>query len=112
MLKKQYVKTRNVAKVTFELAETEIPEEMGAESATVVGDFNGWDPAATPMTYSKKKKTFRATVDLEPGKSYQFRYFVNGQFWFNDWQADAYLPGEFGDDNCVVVAPIGPEALN
>jgi 1,4-alpha-glucan branching enzyme len=112
MLKKQYVKTRKVAKVTFELPTTEIPEEIGAESASVVGDFNGWDPLATPMTYSKKKKAFWATVELEPGQSYQFRYFVNGQFWFNDRQADMYLPGEFGDDNCVVVAPSGPEALN
>ena len=105
MLIKQYVKSRQVAKVTFELAENELPEGAGAESVVLVGEFNDWDPAANPMKYSKKKKAFRVTLELEPGQSYQFRYFVDEQHWYNDGQADAYLPTGTGQDNCVVVAP-------
>ena len=105
MLIKQYVKSRQVAKVTFELAENELPEGAGAESVVLVGEFNDWDPAANPMKYSKNKKAYRVTLELEPGQSYQFRYFVDEQHWYNDGQADAYLPTGTGQDNCVVVAP-------
>ena len=78
MIKKKYVKSRQVFKATFEFAKTQLPEGAKAESVQVVGDFNNWDPAAAPMRYSKKKKAFWAAVDLEPGHSYQFRYLVDG----------------------------------
>jgi 1,4-alpha-glucan branching enzyme len=106
MLKKQYVKSRKVAKITFELALSEIQAEFSAElpaeSVFLVGEFNDWDPAATPMKYSKKKKAFTVTLDLEPGRQYQFRYVVDGDHWCNDWDADAYVPSEPGPDNYVV----------
>ncbi len=110
MLKKQFVKSRQVAKVTFELPEAELPEGVTAESVHLVGEFNDWDPAVNPMKYSKKKKSYWATLELEPGRAYQFRYFVNSEFWCNDWQADAYIPGRFGEENCVVVAPAAPDS--
>jgi 1,4-alpha-glucan branching enzyme len=106
MLKKKYVKSRKVSKVTFELPKTELPEAIEAESAYLVGDFNGWDPAATPMKRDKKG-IFRTTVELEPGQEYQFRYLVNGEQWCNDWRADAYVPSGLGGDNCVVLTPTG-----
>jgi len=109
MLKKQYVKSRKIAKITFELAkseiETDISAELPAENVFLVGEFNDWDPAATPMKYSKKKKAFTVTLDLEPGRQYQFRYLVDGAYWCNDWAADAYIPGEFGPDNSAVDTP-------
>ena len=105
MLKKQYVKSRKVAKITFEITRTQIPEELPAENAFLVGDFNDWDAAATPMKFSKKKKAFAVTLDLEPGRQYHFRYFVDGVYWCNDWEADAYIPSGFGHDNSVVDAP-------
>ena len=42
---KRYLKTKNVSKVTFSL-----PSEAAREAQSVylVGDFNGWDAAATP----------------------------------------------------------------
>lgn len=43
------------------------------------------------------------TVDLEPGREYQFRYLVNDETWLNDPQADKYVPNPCGDQNCVVV---------
>lgn len=105
MLKKSYVKSRKVGKVVFELPGSQLPEGIEAKSVHLVGDFNGWDAGATPMPYSKKLKAYRATLDLEPGKQYQFRYLINGETWCNDWEADEYVPSDFGEDNCIVVAP-------
>ena len=99
MLKKRYIKSRKVCKVTFDL-----PEAVEAESVYLVGEFNDWDASATPMT-RRKGGLFRVTLELEPGREYQFRYLVNGQHWCNDWHADAYTPSGFGEHNCVVVTP-------
>ena len=110
MIKKQFVKSRKVAKITFELTQAELPAGGKADSDVVVGEFNNWDPAASPMTYSKRKKAFWVSLELEPGRAYQFRYFVDNELWCNDWQADAYIPSGMGQDNCVVVAPVGPES--
>ena len=104
MLKKQYVKSRKVSKITFELAKREFPENLEIDSVFLVGEFNDWDPAATPMKRNKKG-VYRAMLELEPGMQYQFRYLVNGEVWCNDWAADAYVPNEFGLDNCLVETP-------
>jgi 1,4-alpha-glucan branching enzyme len=104
MLKKQYIKSRKVAKVTFEVSKDELPEDIAVESVHVVGEFNGWDPTATPMD-RRRGGVYRATLELEPGREYQFRYLINGEHWCNDWHADAYVPSPTGGDNCVVVTP-------
>jgi 1,4-alpha-glucan branching enzyme len=106
MLKKQYVKSRKVCKVNFELPKAELPEAIKAQSVHLVGDFNGWKTTATPMKRGKGG-AFRATVELEPGRKYQFRYLVNKKHWCNDWHADAYVPNDVDGENCVVVTPTG-----
>ncbi len=105
MLTKQYVKSRDICKVTFVLPLDELPEGVDVHDVRVAGDFNEWDTSATPMKLSKKKKAYTATVELEPGSEYEFRYVLNGDIWYNDWAADAYAPGGIGDDNCVVLTP-------
>jgi hypothetical protein len=104
MLKKQYIKSRKVCKVTFEVPKAELPEGVEIETVHLAGNFNDWDPTATPME-RRRGGVFRAVLELERGREYQFRYVVNGEHWFNDWHADAYVPGGFGEDNCVVVTP-------
>lgn len=104
MLTKTYVKSRKVSKVTFELDEGQIPEGVQVESVALVGDFNDWDPGANPMDYLKRG-AFKTSVDLEPGKRYQFRYLINGEVWVNDWEADDYVPSGEGSENCVVATP-------
>lgn len=101
MLEKKYRKSGQVCIVTFAL-----PEAIAADSACLVGEFNDWDAAATPMTRGEDG-VFRATLELEAGRAYQFRYLVDGEHWHNDWHADAYVPSGFGEDNCVVVTPSG-----
>jgi hypothetical protein len=107
MLKKQYIKSRQVYKMTFDLPKTEMPPDVEVESVHLVGEFNDWDATATPMVL-RKGGVYRAMVELAPGRAYQFRYVINGELWHNDWQADAYVPSGFGEDNCVVTAPAVP----
>ncbi len=97
MLKKQYLKSKDICKVTFYT-----PAAIEAETVYLVGDFNDWDEEATPMDRLKDGR-FKVTLDLEKDKSYQFRYLVNGAEWHNDWEADKYVPNPFSGDNSVVV---------
>jgi hypothetical protein len=53
------------------------------------------------MTKYKNGK-FKATLDLEPNRQYQFRYFINGKQWHNDWDADRYVANPFSGDNSVL----------
>lgn len=96
---KKFLKSKPVVKVTFRL-----PKDVAknANEAAVVGDFNEWTPATTPMK-SLKSGGFTTTVELEQGKEYQFRYLINGQEWTNDESADKYVPSPFGTENSVVV---------
>jgi len=96
-VKKTYLKSKNVCRVTFSL-----PAEEAGE-VYVVGDFNEWDKQATPM--KKGKQGFSATVELEPGREYQFRYLVNGEQWLNENEADYFCETCYPDtQNGVLVA--------
>ena len=97
MLKKQWLKTRPVCKVTFTL-----PEGTAARTAHLVGDFNNWDEKAEPMK-KLKDGTFKTTVELEPSREYQYRYLVNGSEWINDDKADKYAAHPYGGENSVVM---------
>ena len=99
-IKKKFLKSKPVCKVTFRL-----PEEIGnsTKTANLVGEFNGWNFLATPMR-KLKSGAFTATVDLKRGREYQFRYLLDKKNWENDAEADKFVPTPFGDsDNSVVV---------
>jgi len=97
MLKKSYSKTGKICRVTFKL-----PAEVGAETAVLCGDFNAWSAEENPMK-KLKDGSFSATVSLAaPDKAYRFRYFLDGERWENDWEADQYLPNSHGEEDSVV----------
>lgn len=79
----------------------ELPGAVGGDSVALCGEFNEWSSEATPMGLGEDG-CWRATVALEPGRSYRFRYLIDGERWENDWQAATYLPNPFGDDDSVV----------
>lgn len=111
MLKKQYLKTKPVCKVTFTLPKNAIDT---TSEVRVLGDFNNWDwDKGTIMKATKTE--YKAIVELTAGKHYEFRYVAADGSWENDWAADAYVPSPFaGTDNSVVmleaVAPTPPKA--
>jgi len=44
------------------------------------------------------------TLDLKPGKAYQFGYLIDDTIRENDWHADQYVPNPFGNSENSVVA--------
>lgn len=96
MLTKSYSKTGKVCRVTFR-----IPAPSVAETAYVCGEFNGWNPDQTPMR-KLKDGGFSATVSLDAGQSYRFRYLLDGGQWETDREADALVPNGFGSEDSVV----------
>ncbi|MDX2286769.1 MAG: isoamylase early set domain-containing protein [Bacteroidia bacterium] len=90
---KKPLKSKPVSKVTFKLSKE---EANGADSVFLVGDFNDWDQQAEPMA-KQKNGSFSTTLDLEQGRSYQFRYLLDGTTWQNDSEADGQAPTPFGD---------------
>jgi len=86
MIKKQFLKSKPVCKVTFSF-----PAEAAVEAKEVklVGEFSDW--TKSPIEMKKLKDgSFKTVVSLETGKEYEFRYVIDGDRWENDWEADAY----------------------
>jgi len=99
MIAKKFLKSKPVCKATFTLPLEAAPE---AKTVAIVGEFNEWNPAEAVKMKKQKNGQFKATVDLEAGKEFQFRYLIDGEVWENDWAADAYVSNEFGMENSVV----------
>ena len=99
-IKKQYLKRKPVCKVTFRIS-----EKVGKSAATahVVGEFNNWDFFSTPMK-KLKKGAFTATLNLEKGRDYQFRYLLDNGNWQNDGDADKFVTTPFGNSENSVIA--------
>ncbi|WP_405573350.1 isoamylase early set domain-containing protein [Winogradskyella sp. Asnod2-B02-A] len=94
-IKKQYLKSKPVCKVTFSVPAKE------AKSVAVVGSFNEWNTKATELK-KQKNGIFKGTLDLAKDTSYEFRYLVDGTY-VNDEQADAFAYSEFASaENCVI----------
>ncbi|MCC2615378.1 isoamylase early set domain-containing protein [Aestuariibacter halophilus] len=98
-VKKQYLKSRPVCKVTFKLSAQEAQQ---ADSVKLVGDFNDWNSNTAPMK-KLKNGAFTSTVELPKDNEYQFRYLLNDSAWENDWSADDYVPSGVGnEDNSLI----------
>jgi 1,4-alpha-glucan branching enzyme len=98
-LKKRYLKSKPICKVTFE-----VPKQAAEDATSIhlVGEFNEWDTNLTPLV-RRKSGTFNVTVDLESGRDYQYRYLVDGVRWQNDSSADRYQGTHIvGVENSVV----------
>lgn len=94
-IKKQFIKTKPVCKVTFAV------EAKEANSASVIGDFNNWSPKEGEMS-KLKNGTFKVTLDLNKDASYEFKYVIDGIF-VNEPEADRMQWNDFaGTENCVL----------
>ena len=75
--------------------------EVEATRAAVCGEWDGWATEAHPMERAADGG-FRLTVELPAGRTYRFRYLLDGERWENDWAADAYVPNGFGGEDSLV----------
>ncbi len=96
---KQFLKTKPQCKVRFHLTAVETDN---AEQVSVVGDFNDWDPQASPMR-RQKNGDFALEMNLSAGAGFKFRYLADGNRWLNDPQADGYEHCDFAQaDNSLL----------
>lgn len=99
-IKKQFLKSKPVCKVTFALNGEEV---ANAEKVQLVGDFNEWNVKKAIDLKKFKNGTFKTTLDLDTEKEYQFKYLIDSERWENDGEADKYVNnGVSADDNFVV----------
>lgn len=74
--------------------------QPGAHSVSVAGDFNGWNPAHTPLERSEGGM-WTATIPLKPGR-YQYMFVVDGKQWIADPLAPEEETDGFGAQNAVL----------
>ncbi len=99
-LTKQFLKSKPLCKVTFTLQSDVVAD---AKNVALLGDFNSWDASANILK-KQKDGSFRAIVELETGKEFQFRYLLNNDLWLNETEADKFVAsGVSADQNSVVV---------
>lgn len=85
----------------------ELPATTWADQASVVGDFNDWNPTATPFVQDRSG-VWRAMVDLPAGMLHEFRYLINSG-WYTDYHADSWSEGADSLQNSVVDATLSLE---
>jgi len=72
----------------------------GAESVSLVGDFNDWDARLTPMRAERDGRLWTVTIPLPPGR-HRYAFLVNGARWLADPSAPR-APDDFGTPSSVV----------
>jgi hypothetical protein len=73
----------------------------GASQVTLVGDFNEWNPAATPLAASAHGGIWSVTIPLPPGR-HEYAFVVDREHWLPDPRAPRALSDDFGTPNSVV----------
>jgi hypothetical protein len=71
-----------------------------AASVSVVGDFNDWDPGATPLEAAPGNGVWTVMLPLPPGR-YQYNFIVDGTKWVPDPVAPP-AQDDFGTPNSVI----------
>lgn len=93
MVKKTYQKDKNICVVSFYV------KRDNAQKVELVGEFNNWQPE--PMK-RKKDGTFWISKRLKTGRSYRFKYLIDGQYWENELSADQQVPNPFGTTDSLI----------
>jgi hypothetical protein len=87
-----------------------LPTAVDATTVALVGEFNDWSSDANPM--ERRGDRFETSLRLATGRTYRYRFLLDGHRWENAWDAAAYLPNEHGTDDSVVdlTSPAPPPA--
>ncbi|MFW5995025.1 MAG: isoamylase early set domain-containing protein [Spirochaetia bacterium] len=73
-----------------------------AEEVSLIGDFNDWDPEATPLTLRDDGRTWSATLDLRGDRAYTYNFVVDDEQVIPDPAADRTIPDSFGGEKSVI----------
>ena len=72
----------------------------GAREVSLIGDFNGWTPGATPLTGQGVDGVWAASVPVAPGR-HEYAFIVDGERWVADPYATT-VNDEFGTSSSVL----------
>lgn len=86
-VKKQFIKTKPVCKVTFSV------EAKEANQVSVIGDFNDWKIEEGALS-KLKNGTFKGTFELGKDAQYEFKYVIDGAYQ-NEPEADSFKWNDF-----------------
>jgi hypothetical protein len=78
-----------------------------ARQVSLVGDFNDWDQASTPLLKVAANGVWTAEVKLPPGR-YAYAFLLDGQRWIADPGAPPAVGDDFGRPSSVVT--VGTDA--
>jgi predicted carbohydrate-binding protein with CBM48 len=69
-----------------------------ASSVALVGDFNDWDPKATPLRAASTGGVWSVEVPIQPGR-HLYAFVVDGKVWRPDPAAPKATGEDFGEPN-------------
>ena len=72
-----------------------------AATVTVAGTFNNWDATRNPMSDPDGDGIWTVVIELPPG-SYEYKFVVNGDSWYEDPNAEESTDDGYGGNNSVV----------
>jgi len=78
----------------------------GASAVSLVGDFNGWNAAATPLRPTEEGGVWTVEVPLDAGH-YTYSFVVDGTLWMRDPAAPAAPGDDFGRPSSVILVQGG-----
>ena len=88
--------SRHVVVVQFRI------EMPGAASVHLVGDFNGWDTGADPLSDPDGDGIWETKLRLTPSREYRYQFHVDGADWIPDPLADIRIRDGFGGETSVL----------
>lgn len=94
--------SKQTAKITRVDVVFTLPGDVRAGSVVLCGEFNEWSSEGFVLERDDEG-SWRVVVPLEPGRSYRYRYLIDGKHWENAWQADDYVPNPYGSNDSVIV---------
>ena len=93
---------RRTAEATTMNVTFTLPAHVQAESVALCSDFNDWSVETIKLARNGDG-TWQAMVPLERGRTYRYRYLLDGQRWENAWHAVDYVPNPYGTEDSLVV---------
>ena len=88
-------------------------EAPGATSVHLAGEFNSWDPSASPMSDDDGDGVWDVVIELQPGRTYEYKFVLNGgESWKEDPDNRFTVDDNHGGVNTVVsLTPEGEVVL-
>ena len=80
-----------------------------AETISVAGNFNGWNPVATPLKRDGSG-LWSTEIAVPRAGRFEYKFIVNGQHWIEDPSNGMKTPDNYGGLNSVLVTEFPPTA--